>query len=189
MAKRVFIIHGWGGNPQEGWFPWMKKELEKKGFNVEVPAMPNADNPAIETWVSFLKKAVKSPDKGTYFVGHSIGCQTILRYLTETNAKIGGAVFVAGWFTLKGLESDEEWKIAKPWIETPIDLGKAKKCIGKCAAIFSDNDPFVPLDDSNVFRKKLGAKIIIEKQKGHFSGSDNITKLPSVLRELLEMAK
>jgi len=29
--KRVFIIHGWGGNPEEGWLPWLKKELEAKG--------------------------------------------------------------------------------------------------------------------------------------------------------------
>jgi hypothetical protein len=28
-AKRVFIIHGWEGYPEEGWFPWLKKELEK----------------------------------------------------------------------------------------------------------------------------------------------------------------
>ena len=26
--RRVFIIHGWGGYPEEGWFPWLKKELK-----------------------------------------------------------------------------------------------------------------------------------------------------------------
>ncbi|MDI6737414.1 MAG: alpha/beta hydrolase [Nanoarchaeota archaeon] len=187
MPKRVFIIHGWSGNPPEGWFPWLKKELEKKGFHVEVPAMPDTDYPKIEAWVSFLKKAIKNPDTETYLVGHSIGCQAILRYLQGANIKIGGAVFVAGWLTLRGLETDEEWETAKPWLETQIDFGKAKKCLLKCVAIFSDNDPFVPLDNSNIFREKLGAKIIIEKQKGHFSGSDKIVKLPSVLKELLEM--
>ena len=28
--KRVFIIHGWDGYPEEGWFPWLKEELEKE---------------------------------------------------------------------------------------------------------------------------------------------------------------
>ena len=37
--KRVFIIHGWGGNPETEWIPWTKKQLEKKGFQVEVPEM------------------------------------------------------------------------------------------------------------------------------------------------------
>jgi len=35
--KRVFVIHGWGGNPYKEWFPWIKKELEKNGFKVEIP--------------------------------------------------------------------------------------------------------------------------------------------------------
>jgi len=28
MQKRVFIIHGWSGNPKNAWFPWIKNELE-----------------------------------------------------------------------------------------------------------------------------------------------------------------
>jgi len=34
MSKRVFLIHGWEGSPEEGWRPWLKKELEKRGFKV-----------------------------------------------------------------------------------------------------------------------------------------------------------
>src|SRR3990167_5523753 len=97
--KRVFIIHGWGSNPKDDWFPWIKKELESKGFKVEIPVMPNTDEPKVNEWVGFLKKIVKNPDKDTYFIGHSIGCQTILRYLEnlDKKIKIGGCIFVAGW--------------------------------------------------------------------------------------------
>ena len=45
MSKRVFVIHGWGGYPEEGWKPWLKKELEKRGFTVFVPAMPDTEHP------------------------------------------------------------------------------------------------------------------------------------------------
>jgi len=189
MTKRVFIVHGWGGNPDEGWFPWLKKELEKRNFKVEVPAMPGTEHPKIETWVPYLAKLVKKADKDTYFVGGSIGCQTILRYL-ETNAgKIGGVVFVAGWVSLapKAMPTKEDKKIAKPWLETPIDFGKIKKTTKNFTAVFSDNDPYVPMENIDIYRKKLGAKIIIEKKKGHFSGEDNITELPIVLNELLKM--
>jgi len=34
MAKRAFLIHGWAGSPDEGWRPWLKTELEKRGFRV-----------------------------------------------------------------------------------------------------------------------------------------------------------
>ncbi|MEK7531450.1 MAG: alpha/beta hydrolase, partial [Patescibacteria group bacterium] len=87
------------------WFPWLKTELEKNGFQVHVPAMPESAEPKIEAWVSHLSKIVGDVDKNTYFVGHSIGCQTILRYLETLPAdkKVGGATFVAGWFTLMNL--------------------------------------------------------------------------------------
>jgi len=26
--KTVYIIHSWEEYPEEGWFPWLKKELE-----------------------------------------------------------------------------------------------------------------------------------------------------------------
>jgi len=184
--KRAFIIHGWEGFPEEGWFPWLKKELEKKGFEAIVPAMPETGRPSIERWVGLISKLVKKADTDTYFVGHSIGNQAILRYLQTIKEKIGGAVFVAGWVSLTTLAmpTDAEKWIAKQWLETPIDFEKARKTTNNFIAIYSDNDPYVTLDNSKVFEEKLGAKIIIEKGKGHFSGEDGITELPVVLDEL-----
>ncbi|MDP3875283.1 MAG: alpha/beta hydrolase, partial [bacterium] len=66
--KRVFIVHGWDGHPEEGWFPWLKEELEKKGFEVSVPVMPNPAEPKIETWIPFLSQLVGTPDVNTFFV-------------------------------------------------------------------------------------------------------------------------
>lgn len=80
MSKRVFIIHGWDGFPEEGIFPWLKKELQNRGFLVFNPSMPEPSRPQIETWVKFLEKQVGIPDENTFFFGHSIGAQTILRY-------------------------------------------------------------------------------------------------------------
>ena len=56
-------------------------------------------------------------------------------------------------------------------------------------AIFSDNDPFVPLNDSKIFKNKLNAKIIIEHKKGHFDPSSGVRKLPSALKSLLSISK
>ena len=190
MRKRVFVIHGWGGNPQEGWLPWLKRELENKDFAVEIPLMPDTENPKIETWIPYLAEIVGNTDENTYFVGHSIGCQTILRYLESLpgNKKIGGAVFVAGWFNLMNLGEDEK-KIAKPWIVVPINFEKIKQHSTKFIAIFSDNDDVVPFENKKLFEQKLNAQTITEHQKGHFSGGDGITKLPVVLNAVLEFAK
>ena len=192
MAKRAFIVHGWDGYPEEGWFPWLKKELETKGFEVYVPQLPEAGSPRIHNWVSKLTEIVGIADINTYFVGHSIGCQTIARYLESLSegVKVGGAVFVAGFFKrLTNLEDDEETRdIAREWTTTSIDFEKVKSHLLKSVAIFSDDDPYVPLNNQDDFKNKLNSQIIIEHQKGHFSGSSNgITELPIVLESVLNL--
>jgi predicted alpha/beta hydrolase family esterase len=122
-----------------------------------------------------------------------MGCQTILRYIEslQKDEKVGGAVLVAGFthLTDEAYEDEEDPLIAKPWLETKINWKTILKHTKKFTAIFSDNDPYVPLTDTKIFKKNLGAKIIIEHDKKHFSGDDGITELPVTLDELLKMAK
>jgi predicted alpha/beta hydrolase family esterase len=190
MSKKVFIVHGWGGNTEEAWFPWLKKELEARGIAADVLAMPNSEEPTIREWTEFLAQSVGSPDESVVFVGHSIGCQTILRYLEKlpSNIKIGGAIFVAGWFTLHNLETEEEQEIAKPWLETPIDCEKVKQHCDKFVAILSDNDSWVDLEENRkIFVEKLGAQIIVEPGKGHFNEESSVFELPVALESILNI--
>jgi len=59
--KRVVIIHCWGGNPNYCWYSETKKELEDKRIRVEVPEMPNTDNPKFSEWVPVLKNIIGRP--------------------------------------------------------------------------------------------------------------------------------
>src|SRR3989338_4452907 len=79
----VFLIHGWEGNPNNHWFPWLSWELKARGWEVNAPQMPNAAKPKVKEWVDFLRDYVGKPDKDTYFVGHSLGCIAIARYLAK----------------------------------------------------------------------------------------------------------
>ena len=192
--KRVFIIHGWEGFPEEGWFPWLKRELEARGFEVHVPQMPDSAHPRIQKWIPAISKEVGVPDNQSYFVGHSMGVQAIVRYLEslDDSIKVGGAIFVAGFFKrLTGLgEEDGFEETENHWFQTPIDLLKVKDHLNLSVAIFSDNDPFVSEDNQDDFIKKLHSKIIVQHEMGHFSGpSDNVTELPIVLEELLKIVK
>lgn len=189
MQKKVFITHGWDGHPGEGWFPWLSRELREKGLLVYVPVMPEPANLRIEAWISHLSSIAGDPDAETFFVGHSIGCQTILRYLERlpVGKKVGGVVFVAPWFTPMNLKTAREREIARPWLETGIDCEKVKRHGKKFFAVFSDNDDVVPLDNKELFEKKLHAQTIVEHKRGHFSGSDGVNKLPVVLEKLSRM--
>ena len=181
--KRVFIVHRWSGGPSDDWRPWLKSELEKLGYEVFVPEMPDTEVPVIEKWVSHLSQIVGIPDSQTYFVGHSIGCQAILRYLENVNELIGGAVFVAGWFNLENLEDEEVKEIARPWIETAIDLEKIKKVLPKSTLIISDNDPYEAFEENKNRFSLLGSKIIVLHNAGHITEGDGFTELPEVLEE------
>ena len=191
MSKRIFIVHGWGGYQTEGWFPWLKRELEQKGFQVFIPQLPDADKPRIEKWIPALAAVVGIPDEETYFVGHSMGCQAIARYVETLDKPVGGAVFVAGFFKrLTGLEDDPDARETdRHWLEAPLDFEKVRVNLEKSIAIFSDDDPFVPLDNQDDFRDKLGSNIIIEHGKKHFSGSDGLRELPAALQAIIEVAK
>ncbi|MEK6858897.1 MAG: alpha/beta hydrolase [Nanoarchaeota archaeon] len=186
--KRVFIIHGWGGSPQERMIASIAHHLELRGLEVHVLTMPHTNEPTISEWVAHLVAEVGTIDKDTFFVGHSIGCQTILRFLEKQKRACGGAVFVAGWFTLQGLETPEEEAIAAPWLETSFDYEKIKKNLPRSVAIFSDNDPFVPLDNKDIFRAKLGSEIIVEDNKGHFTEGDGAVESITVCNALLRLA-
>lgn len=184
MRKRIFIIHRWDGSPSKDWLPWVKAEMEKKGFEVIVPEMPNAEEPKIEEWVPFLAKLVNDVDENTFFIGHSIGCQTIMRYLESSYPKkVGGIIFVAPWFNLINLEDEESKAIARPWLETSIDLEKVRSATDNITVFMSDNDPFVPLSDKEIFQEKLGAKVIVEKNKGHF----NQKTFPEIIETIKEI--
>ena len=178
--KKVYLIHGWGGKGEGGWFDWLKQELPKKGFEVESFDMPNTWQPKIEDWVGFLEEKINFDDidEETYFVGHSIGCQTIMRFLEKLHKhkKIGGCVFVAGWFDLIGLEQ-KEMEIAHPWINSEIHFERILDHCNNFLAIFSDDDPYVHEDEMQKFEENLGAKIILKKGKSHFENEEKISEI------------
>lgn len=186
MKKRAFLIHGWEGYPEEGWKPWLRDKLTKQGFEVVVPAMPDTDSPKMNAWLKHLRTVVGNPDKNCYFVGHSLGCITILRYLEglKPGKKIGGVVLVAGFTSNLG------FKDLKSFFQSDIDWEKIKKHCRKFVAVHSNNDPWVSLHyGQEFFQGNLGAKFLIDRNKKHFSGDDGINKLPSVLKSVLEISK
>jgi uncharacterized protein len=187
---RVIIVHRWEGSLEMDWYPWLKKTLEEKKIDVVVPAMPHPEKPVIDAWVHHLKDVAGDVNEETYFVGHSIGCQTIMRYLENLpyDVKVGGVVFVGGWIHLKpkALEDDVN-NVAVPWLRTPLDWDKIKARIRHCVVVFSDNDPYVSVDDAYLFKNKLDAQIVKKEGQGHFTQHDGVTEMPVIVEELLHM--
>ena len=194
MPNRAFIIHGYLSHPKEAWLPWLKDQLKANGFVVALPAMPHPDHPVIQDWIDFITNLVGEPDESTVLIGHSIGCQAVLRYLETLGASgksVAKTVLVAGIFPtgLSPAETESETggdPVLVPWFTQGIDPVKVKRAAGQCTVILSDDDPYIAVDKATaVFRATLDPRIIVEHGKGHFNEDNNLSELPVALNAVL----
>ena len=194
MLRRAFIIHGYLSNPNEAWLPWLRGELEERGYLVSLPPMPHPDRPVISEWIDFIAKLVGEPDDETTLIGHSLGCQGLLRYLETVGAagkSVAKTVLVAGIFPTGMSPADTDMEtggdpVLDPWFSKGLDPAKVRKAAGNCTVILSDNDPYIGVDRARaVFSATLNPKIIIEHGRGHFNEDDGVVELPSALAAVI----
>lgn len=186
--KRVVLIHGWGGYPQEGWRPWLKDELEQRGWQTINPEMPDTQTPTQEKWLAKLSEVIGEPDDETYLVGHSLGGITILRYLESLpeDRKIGGAILVAGF--PNNLTFDEYKGELNSFFTTPVDWTAVNAHCEQFFMLHSKDDSWVNESNYHELKAKLNASGELQNGFKHYSGDDGITELPIVLNALEKMA-
>jgi predicted alpha/beta hydrolase family esterase len=194
MRDRAFIIHGYQGYPQEAWLPWLKGELEERGFDVSLPSMPHPEGPGVPEWVEFITRLVVEPDKATVMIGHSLGSRAVVLYLESlgaANKSVGKTVLVASGFPT-GLSAADAERVAGedraliPWFTIGAEASKVKKAAGRCTVILSDDDPIVSFGEAKAsFAGNLDAQIVVEHSKGHLNEDSGLTELPSVLRAVV----
>ncbi len=192
--KRAFIIYGRGGYPAEAWQPWLKRELTRRGYQVALPTMPNADHPDMLEWLHLIAKLVGEPDRETVLVGHSLGCQAVLRYLEVVGAMgkaVRATVIIAGSLPPELSIAEARKKVGAddallPWFTLGVDTRKVKAAAGRCTVILSEDDPYIPVKKAvATFRKQLNPTIIMKSGHGHFNEDDDITELPEALAAIV----
>lgn len=189
MSTRLIVIPRWGGTPDSDWYPWAKRELaaaKPAPFDPVIFAdMPHPELPTIAAWVNRVQSLLGSdPDlnANTVLVGHSVGCQAIMRALAGRPAgvRVAGLFFVAAWFSV-----DAPWEPIMPWIETPIDTGKVREAADKIVVVISDDDHHRKDWRSNrqVWEERVGASVSIVPGADHFNGPAYPALLDILLKE------
>lgn len=178
MPMHVYIVHGYAASPSDHWFPWLKQALESRGATVSILNLPSADNPQTDEWQQALEAQVTKLDRQTYFIGHSLGCIALLRYLENTadTANIGGYILVSGFnASLPILPQLDHF------ITPDINYPKLVEIAQHRVVIAASNDPAVPLSLSKDLADALDAEFVQVAGGGHFLESDGYSTFPLLL--------
>ena len=181
--KNAFIFHGTEGYPEENWFPWLKKELEKKGYKVYVPQFPSPPKiPAdISKWFDVLKDYERYIDEDTILIGHSLGGVFILRLLERLQHPVKAAVLVG---TPCGVRPILNYDRDSSFTGFSFDWKSIIKKARHFLVFQSDNDPFVSLGNGEELAKKLGVKLNFVPNAGHFNEIAGYTRFDLLLKKL-----
>lgn len=183
--RSVILVHGLDGSCGADWFPWIHSELSRRQFKVIALKLPSPGAPRLESWISCIASAAKSPNTAhTYFVAHSLGCISVARYIgtLPERVQIGGCVFVAGFSASIGSNRIEEFT------NDPLDGTAVRKHCVNFEVIASRDDPVVTFAKSVEFQKAIGATLTTKRHSGHFDVSFGVTKLREALGAILRMA-
>lgn len=144
-SKTAIIIHGYGVESNDCFYPWLKSELESIGYNVELPKLPNPHNPNVDEQVDYILD--NYPSKKNIIIGHSFGCPVAMKLVEKLDYSIDSLFLVCGFTdTNFGDEDDDEvlinscdWKfnfsdiksktnvyILRPKLDTSVTLNQTK---------------------------------------------------------------
>ncbi|HWR00188.1 MAG TPA: alpha/beta hydrolase [Candidatus Methylomirabilis sp.] len=174
----VILIHGWKGWPDNGWFPWLRKELEARGFTTEALALPNPVLPRKVVWATLVRDAIKSPE--TVLIGHSLGCLAILFALQEYDGPpIRHVVCASGFgrdFNVPGLYT---------WFDAPVDFAGVKMKARHWSVLHARNDRLVPYREGEWLAAELGVPVTVIDGKGHLTHEEKVFELPEALEAVI----
>lgn len=168
--KRAVILHGTDGTPLENWFPWLKGQLETKGYEVWVPQLPGASEPNARRYTQFLL------NDGWDFadnliIGHSSGAVEILHLLQNLpeGVSVRTAVCVAAFSEV--LAEEPDWKQLKGLFEEPFRFAKIKQNAQDILFVHASNDPYCDPKQAEMLAEHLNAEYIELPDGKHFSAS------------------
>ncbi len=162
MKKRVLIIHGVESNSREHWFLEEKARLNKLGYDVAVPDMPNSFHPRKKEWVKVIEEL--NPDKNSILIGHSLGGTAVLRYLEKSKNRVETSILMATPIRKLG----PEFKMIENFLESVFNWEKIKESSEKFVVFNQTEDPAVPLQHGKDLQRYLKAELVVVEGNDHF---------------------
>ncbi|MDZ4244192.1 MAG: class I tRNA ligase family protein, partial [Candidatus Doudnabacteria bacterium] len=185
MTKPNYVfLHAFRGSPNDDFWPWLKKEIEKRGGKVFAPQLPNPSAPIIEEQVKFLLKNYKF-DSSTVIVTHSLGGVLAMKLLPRLNVKIKYLVMAAPPLRTKFLDNKSRPALNK-CCDWKFDFESIQKKVESINVVKDVGDNIVPSDQPEEIAKNLSARLIeVKATDPHFHSVEE----PELLKVLAPSIK
>ncbi|MFZ2966049.1 MAG: alpha/beta hydrolase [Leuconostoc falkenbergense] len=171
--EKLFLIDGYGGSPKVNWLDWVGQNLENK-FQINKIFIDKPDVAEVQKFDNALVSQIDEVES-SYFISHSLGCVTLLRYLIKTKKVPKGIILVSPFDQqVTGFEMFDEFFIHASLELLNLDSNKS--------IIFSSmNDPIIPFRYSQKVAERLQIPFILFPTGAHFRASDGVVKFPEIL--------
>lgn len=186
MDRTAFIFHGTGNDSKGNWFPWVRNELEKRGFEVHVPDFPTPEGQSLESWLEVFGEYEERVDEESVFIGHSTGAVFILDLLDLKDFDIRAAFLVSGFVDSLGSERFDP--LNETFAERDFDWRRLRERCGDFYLFHSIDDPYVPVEKAEELNSKLDAKLFLHEESGHFNteaGYESFAELVTLIEKEL----
>lgn len=179
MDGNYFIIHGSYGSPYKNWIPWLKNELSKRKKDVIVPHFPSFAYQRFDNWAKILDAYldIGCIDENTIFITHSLGGIFIIKFLLMRKIKVNKIVTVAGFNNIKYDDID----LYKSFYVDDEDLVSISDYCEDIICLYSDNDPYVGLDNAKNFALNIKGEEVLINGAGHFNEQSGYKEFKELL--------
>jgi len=175
MAKKVLLLHGWGGSDSPHWQSWLAGELAKDYGKVSFLEFSNYDFPNLGMWKKELKQELDE-FKPDIVICHSLA-NTLWFHLCEDDNFI---------------EVQKLYLIAPPSLACEIEELKsffpihmptnphAKETI----LVTSTNDPYMSIDEAKELQSSLGVEMKVLQNAGHINADSGFGEWKWILEKI-----
>lgn len=170
--KKLYLIDGFGGSPEVNWLVDIENNYKDK-FEIKMVHYSDSTVADVDQWERDLIRDITHPNDA-YFICHSLGCVTFLRYLLHHPTQIGGAIFVSGF-----AEEIKDFPQFDHYMQG-IEWDKIKNLLGTAFMMASRTDKIIHWQSTNRLSEKLEIPLILLPQGGHFTSGEGIIEMPSI---------
>jgi len=162
--------------------PYLKRELEKRNYNVIMPNFPVRLEATYSGWATILDNYKNLFNEETIVICHSIGNPFIIKYLSENKLKAKLYVSVAGFCKLFTVPEREDLNNA--FVDFKVDSSNINYCKNNIEyrySLYSDNDHIVPFSILKDFVSELDSTPVFISGVGHMGNKSHIRELPQIV--------